>query len=55
VLGQLGAPDRVDARVDRVQPALADPMLNALSREPKRKQLPPSDDPVLPPNEVPGE
>jgi hypothetical protein len=55
VLGQLGAADGVHARMDRVQPALTDPVLDALPREPKRKQLPPSDDPVLPPREVPGE
>src|ERR687896_315704 len=39
VLGELGAPDRVDATPDRVQPPLGDPVLDRLWAETERTEM----------------
>ncbi len=40
-------PDRVDAAMDPVQEATIEPVLNLVSTQPERQQLPPRDSAVL--------
>jgi hypothetical protein len=42
-------PDRIDARVQAMQPFRVEPVLNRPFPDPERSQLPPSHNPMLPP------
>jgi hypothetical protein len=53
VARQFSATDRVDASMDGMQPAFADPMPDRRTAEPAVKKLRVGEDPVLPPCELP--
>src|SRR5215212_2607035 len=52
VVRQMAVPDRVDAAVDRMKAALADPVGDVPPREPEAPKLGGGGDPVLPPGHL---
>jgi hypothetical protein len=53
VLAECGAANRIDAPLNPVETSIGDPMFDRRCTKAEIQQLPPSDDPMLPPCQAP--